>query len=95
MDMDLTDYGLRAIMDHDLDYDNVVFSPSPPHPAESAGSSPLPTGRPRSSSTPLPLSTVRPGSYKSYSAAYKLEVNTTNILHYTARGRECFPHTRE
>ena len=35
MDMDLTDYGLRSIMDHDLDYDNNVFPPSPPHPQES------------------------------------------------------------
>ena len=30
MAMDLTDYGLRSIMDHDLDYDNNVFPPSPP-----------------------------------------------------------------
>ena len=30
MDMDFTDYGLRSIMDHDLDYDNNVFPPSPP-----------------------------------------------------------------
>ena len=60
MDMDFTDYGLRSIMDHDLDYDNNVFPPSPPQPQDSAGSpqdyagsSPLPTGRPRSSSTPM------------------------------------------
>ena len=38
MDMDLTDYGLRSIMDHDLDYDNNVFPPSPPQPQDSAGS---------------------------------------------------------
>ena len=78
MDMDFTDYGLRSIMDHDLDYDNNVFPPSPPQPQDSAGrpqdyagSSPLPTGRPRSSSTPM----LQPGNYKSYGAAYKLVPN--------------------
>ena len=38
MDIDFTDYGLRSIMDHDLDYDNNVFPPSPPQPQDSAGS---------------------------------------------------------
>ena len=88
MDMDLTDYGLRSIMDHDLDYDNNVFPPSPPQPQDSAGSpqdyagsSPLPTGRPRSSSTPM----LQPGNYKSYGAAYKLVPMRTYAVSNSSR----------